>query len=78
MNVLRWCPFAHLFDTPFQNPPYGHALIFLFPPNNTHFVMQLAHSGFLILFQYRNEGLDDLHRPVTQFFHFQYGQTGCN
>ena len=24
MNVLRWCPFVHLFDTPFQNPPYGH------------------------------------------------------
>ena len=24
MNVLRWCPFVHLFDTPFQNSPYGH------------------------------------------------------
>ena len=21
MNVLCWCPFAHLFDTPFQNSP---------------------------------------------------------
>ena len=26
MNVLRWCPFIHLFDTPFQNSPYGHGL----------------------------------------------------
>ena len=25
MNVLRWYPFVHLFDTPFQNSPYGHA-----------------------------------------------------
>ena len=25
MNVLRWCPFVHLFDTTFQNSPYGHA-----------------------------------------------------
>ena len=25
MNVLRWCPFVHLFDTPFQNSPHGHA-----------------------------------------------------
>ena len=25
MNVLRWFPFVHLFDTPFQNSPYGHA-----------------------------------------------------
>ena len=24
MNVLRWSPFVHLFDTPFQNSPYGH------------------------------------------------------
>ena len=24
MNVLRWCAFVHLFDTPFQNSPYGH------------------------------------------------------
>ena len=23
--LLRWCPFAHLFDTPFQNSPYSHA-----------------------------------------------------
>ena len=28
MNVLRWCPFVHLFDTPFQNSPYGHACQF--------------------------------------------------
>ena len=27
MNVLRWCFFVHLFDTPFQNSPYGHDLI---------------------------------------------------
>ena len=26
MNVLRWCPFVHLFDTLFQNSPYGHEL----------------------------------------------------
>ena len=26
MNVLRWCPFVYLFDTPFQNSPYGHEL----------------------------------------------------
>ena len=26
MNVLRWCPFVHLFDTPFRNSPYGRAL----------------------------------------------------
>ena len=25
MNVLRWCPLVYLFDTPFQNSPYGHA-----------------------------------------------------
>ena len=24
VNILRWCPFVYLFDTPFQNPPYGH------------------------------------------------------
>ena len=23
-NVLRWCPFVHLFDAPFQNSVYGH------------------------------------------------------
>ena len=22
MNVLRWCPFVHLFDASFQNSPY--------------------------------------------------------
>ena len=27
MNVLRWCPFVHLFDTPFQNSPYGHGYL---------------------------------------------------
>ena len=26
MNVLRCCPFVHLFDTPFQNSPYGHLM----------------------------------------------------
>ena len=26
VNVLRWCPFLHLFDTLFQNSPYGHVL----------------------------------------------------
>ena len=26
MNVLRWCPFVHLFDIPFQNSPYGHVI----------------------------------------------------
>ena len=25
MNVLRWCPFVHLFNNPFQNAPYGPA-----------------------------------------------------
>ena len=25
VNVLRWCLFVHLFDTPFQNSPYSHA-----------------------------------------------------
>ena len=29
MNVLRWCPFFHLFDAPFQSSPYGHG----FPGN---------------------------------------------
>ena len=24
MNVQHWCLFFHLFDTPFQNLPYGH------------------------------------------------------
>ena len=24
VNVLRWCPFFHLFGTPFQSSPYGH------------------------------------------------------
>ena len=24
MNVLLWCPFIHLIDTPFQNLPYSH------------------------------------------------------
>ena len=23
MNVLRWCSFVYLFDTPLQNSPYG-------------------------------------------------------
>ena len=27
MNVLRWCPFVHLFDKPFQNSPYGHVYV---------------------------------------------------
>ena len=26
MNVLRWCSFVYLFDTPLQNSPYGHKL----------------------------------------------------
>ena len=26
VNVLRWCPFLHLFDTPFQNSAYGHVV----------------------------------------------------
>lgn len=26
VNVLRWCLVLHLFDTPFQNSPYGHAV----------------------------------------------------
>ena len=26
MNVLRWCPFVHLFDTPFQNSPHAHKI----------------------------------------------------
>ena len=30
MNVLRWCPFVHLFDTLFQNSPYGHGMIYVF------------------------------------------------
>ena len=30
MNALRWCPFVHLFDTPFQNLPYGHAKTYIF------------------------------------------------
>ena len=25
VNVLRWCLFVHLFDTPLQNSPYSHA-----------------------------------------------------
>ena len=25
VNVLRCCPFLHLFNTPFQNSTYGHA-----------------------------------------------------
>ena len=29
INVLCWCPFAHLFDAPFQNSPYGHACVYL-------------------------------------------------
>ena len=29
MNVLRWCPFVHLFDTPFQKSPYGHGHLLL-------------------------------------------------
>ena len=28
MNILRWCLFVYLFDTPFQNSPYGHVLIY--------------------------------------------------
>ena len=24
MNVLRWCPFVHLFESAFRNSPYGH------------------------------------------------------
>ena len=24
MNVLHYRPFVHLFDTPFENSPYGH------------------------------------------------------
>ena len=27
MNVLRCCPFVHLFDTPFQNSPNGHETV---------------------------------------------------
>ena len=30
MNVLRWRPFVHLFDTPIQNSPYGQAEFLLF------------------------------------------------
>ena len=29
VNVLRWCPFIHLFNTPFQNSPYDDDIIFL-------------------------------------------------
>ena len=24
MNVLLWCPFIYVIDTPFQNPSYSH------------------------------------------------------
>ena len=29
MHVLRWCPFVHLFDTPFQNLPCDHEFVAL-------------------------------------------------
>ena len=33
VNVLRWCPIFHLFDTPFQNSRYGHDMILPFSNN---------------------------------------------
>ena len=37
MNVIRWCPFVHLLDSPFQNLPNGHDISLHW--NNNRFLL---------------------------------------
>ena len=56
MNVLRWCSFVHLFDTPFQNSPYGHVCKI---SKNTFFTEHLWTTAFV-----HNEIHDEIHDEI--------------
>ena len=62
MNVLRWCPFVHLFDTLFQNTPYGHVACFAV----IKYAIFLWIVGFQWLMQIdRYNYLQDYRRPFS-------------
>ena len=68
MNVLRWCPFVHLFDTHFQNSPYSHDISLKILSVNSVYNFSELHLPYSLNFTANKENIRNK-SSVTGFQH---------
>ena len=73
MNALRWCSFVHLFDTSFQNSPYGHELRLMALKIDAKFEGKLTCA-----FKNDMKHLENFHRLKSSDFILESRMAGLN